>query len=228
MHDALQLRAQRLQPTHFSVSIAGRSSEKRYSRRTLSLLQMRAAVILHKRRIVGLARIGRVERQMVVVILQRLTQQTLCLRLAADIFDLVQRRAHIAERDIDPDLVIGDDQRTVVRDIVDGVRADRILARKLVHGGGKILLDVAGILARMDHAMLHAVLHERPQGVLERLIIANRQHVALRLGLCARVVRGHKGVGGRDQPAAPAQGCQQQSKRSRHHPAFQSSPSLPL
>ena len=164
---------------------------------------MRAAVILHKRRIVGLARIGRVERQMVVVILQRLTQQTLCLRLAADIFDLVQRRAHIAERDIDPDLIIGDDQRTVVRDIVDGVRADRILARKLVHGGGKILLDVAGILARMDHAMLHAVLHERPQGVLERLIIANRQHVALRLGLCARVVRGHKGVGGRDQPAAP-------------------------
>ena len=29
MHDALQLRAQRLQPTHFSGSIAGRSSEKR-------------------------------------------------------------------------------------------------------------------------------------------------------------------------------------------------------
>gem|GEM_PF-6446238 len=58
--------------------------------------------------------------------------------------------------------------------------------------------------------------------------IEYRQHVALRLGLCARVVRGHKGVGGRDQPAAPAQGCQQQSKRSRHHPAFQSSPSLPL
>ena len=65
---------------------------------------------------------------MVVVVLQRPADKTPGLGLAADVFDLVQRRQDIPERNIDLDLVIGDDQGAVVRDIVDGVGADRILA----------------------------------------------------------------------------------------------------
>ena len=47
---------------------------------------------------------------MVVVVLQRPADKTPGLGLAADVFDLVQRRQDIPERDVDLDLVIGDDQ----------------------------------------------------------------------------------------------------------------------
>ena len=190
---------------------------------------MRVAVLLHERLIVGLARIGRVERQMIVVIFQCAAQQTVCLRFAAHIFDFVQRREHVAERDIDFDLIIGDDERAVVRDIVDGVGADRVLTRDLVDSIRKILLHIAGILVRMDHTVLHAVLHKRPQRVFERFVVIDRQHVALLLGLRVRVMRGHERIGGRNQSAASAQGReQQQRKQARYQPALQSSPSLPL
>lgn len=189
---------------------------------------MRVAVVLHERLIIRIARISCIERQMIVVIFQCPAEQTVRLRLTAYILDFIKRRTHIAERDVDFDLVIGNDQCAVVRDIVDGIGADRILTRNLIDGGRKILFHIAGILIRMDHAMLHAVLHKRPQRVFERFIVAYCQHIALRLGLCTRVMRGHKCIGGRNQPAAPAQGCQQQSKQAYYHPAFQSSPSLVL
>ena len=192
------------------------------------LAQVAVAVVLHKGGIVRPAGIGRVEGQMVVVVLQRPADKTPGLVLAADVFDLVQRRQDVPERDVDLDLVIGNDQGAVVRDIVYGVGADRVLAGDLIDGLRQIRFDIRLVLARMDNAVLHAVLDERAQGVFEHLVVADRQHVALLLGLGPGVVRGDEGVFRRHQRGAAAQKEQKQGEKDGQKSSFQAGPSLQL
>ena len=102
----------------------------------------------------------------IAVFVHRLAQQRLNLLLIGHIFERARVLGHVTESDINGDLVIGDDERAVMRQKIDRIRANGIFAGHGIGRTREIGLHIACVVRGTDDAMCDAVLRKLQDGAL--------------------------------------------------------------
>ena len=142
---------------------------------------------------------------MIAVFVHRAAQERLDLLLVGHVFERARVLRHVAEGDVDGDLIIGDDERTVVRQKIDRIRADGIFTGHGIGRAGEVGLDVPGVVCSTDDAVRNAVLRKLQDGALELLIIADQRNIAVGVRGLRGAVRADLRILRRKQCRTPAE-----------------------
>ena len=159
-------------------------------------------IILRQRRIVRLLVVARINGQNRIVAVHRLVQPAFEVAEHAHIRNLRQRGQRLAEGNVHVNFIVGDDQRTLMRHIIDRICACRVLARHRVGSCGKVVFERARVLLDANDTVLHAASHKIADGAPQSGVIVDIDHVRVHLLAFGLAVRRDAGIARRNKPAA--------------------------